>query len=335
MKKLTALLAALLATACGTQKLDPAEIRQAMPDRNAVQISQPAPAGAAARLQSPVPLRLAAAPAVGEPSPLALTSYFFATSVNVGVAFTLLRLELVTFWPATSCTETACTWGPGSEQGDLNRYMLVVTRNGDGYDYVLSGQPKSNPSAAFTPIISGTAFPGPTRPQGHGTLTADFDRAWAELDHAPGETQRDFGSLAVEYDGRTAMHIGVTFHDARTDDPVPAGAAPYRSDVVYAFDASGAAGELQVGFRTKAPFAPGYQEQVGLRTRWTAAGPGRADVTYDASSDPVVHYDGSQCWTGAAGGWAMTYDRTAGVETGLESTCAFSPASYFDLGFPQ
>ena len=56
MKKLTALLAALLATACGTQKLDPAEIRAAMPDRDAVKISQPAPQGAAtARLSTTSP----------------------------------------------------------------------------------------------------------------------------------------------------------------------------------------------------------------------------------------------------------------------------------------
>ena len=306
-----------------------------MPDRTAVQITQPQPGAAAAPGAAPASLRLAAgAPAVGDPSPLAVTSYFFAASVNAGVGLTLLQLELVTLWPPTRCDEASCTWGPGASQSDLNRWMLVVTRNGDGYDYALSGQPKSNPSAAFTPVISGTAFPGPTRPQGHGTFTADFDRAWAELDHAPGEVQRDFGSLAVRYDGRTSMHLEVDFVNTRTDEPVAADAAPYRADAVYAFDATGDGGELQVGFRTRTPYAPGYQEQVGLRTRWTGAGAGRADVAYDASSVPVVSYDGSQCWAGAAGGWAMTYDLTAGVETGLESTCAFTPALPFDLAFP-
>jgi len=305
-----------------------------MPDRTAVKIAQPEPTAAAARLASPVPLRLAAAPAVGDPSPLAVTSYHFASAVNLGVGLTLLQLELVTFWPPTSCTEAACTWGPGASQSDLNRWMLVVTRNGDGYDYVLSGQPRSNPAAAFTPVISGTAFPGPTRPQGHGTFTADFDRAWAELDHAPGEVQRDFGALTASYDGRGAMKIGVTFLGGKSDDPVPAGTAPHRTNAIYAFEASGAGGELQVGFRTVEPYAAGFEERVGLRTRWNEAGEGRADVAYDALSEPPVSYDGSQCWAGEAGGWAMTYDFTAGVETGLETSCAFSPALPFGLTIP-
>jgi len=334
MKKLTALLAALLATACGNTKLDPAEIRQAMPDRNAVQISQPAPAGAAARLESPVPLRLAATPAVGDPSPLALTSYFFATSVNLGVGLTLLQLELVTLWPPTSCTDVACTWGPGAGRGDLNRHMLVVTRNGDGYDYALSGQPLSDPSAPFTTLISGTAFPGPTRRQGHGTMVADFDAAWANLDHPAGAVQTDFGRLEASYDGREAMKIGVTFLGTKSDKPAADPANPFRTNAIYDFRAAADGGELQVGFRTVEPFAAGFEERVGLRTRWNAAGAGRADVSYDAFSDPTVSYDGSQCWAGAAGNWEMTYDFTLGFEVGSETSCVFTPALPFGLTIP-
>jgi hypothetical protein len=260
-----------------------------------------------------------------------VTSYLFASAVNSGVGLSLLQLELVTLWPPTSCTEDACTWGPGASAGDLNRWMMVVTRNGDAFDYVLSAQPKSDPAAPFTPVIGGSAFPGAARGRGHGTLNADFDRAWAALDHAPGEVQKDFGSLAATYDGRASMKIGVTFLGGKSDEPAPDPSHPYRTNARYAFEASGAGGELQVGFRTVEPYSAGFPEAVGLRTRWDDAGAGRADITYD---NPNLSYQGSQCWAGQAGAWAMTYDATQGPVTGEEAACAFAPAKPFDLTIP-
>ena len=115
-----ALAAALLATACGQESLDPDEIRQALPDPAAVRITQPDPSGGAPRLAGgDGTAALALAPAPGAPSPLAVTSHFFASAVNLGVGLTLLQLELVTLWPPTSCAADACTWGPGSGAGEL------------------------------------------------------------------------------------------------------------------------------------------------------------------------------------------------------------------------
>jgi len=331
MKKLTALLAALLATACGNQKLDPAEIRSALPDPNAVKITQPAPSSA--RLASPVPLRLAAAPAqLGQPAELAVTSYAFALSLNLGVGLTLFQLELVTaLIPPTSCTDTACTWGPGAGENDVNRWMLVVTRSGEGYDYVLSGQPLSNPSAAFTPVISGTAFPGPTRPQGHGSFTVDFDRAWAELDHRAGEV-RSFGTLAATYDGRGAMRLGVVFTEGRNDDhPGADPQNPNRANARYDFTDGAAGGELKLGWRTVAPFSAEYiSEDVKLRTRWAPGGAGRGDIAYHNAN---LTYAASQCWDGRTAGWGTVFDGMQNPAVGDETACAYDLDPSWTTGF--
>ncbi len=324
MKKLAALAATMLVTACG-QDLKPEEIRHAMPAASVLTITAPNPNGATGKFAAEGDPLLAVAPAPGGPSPLAVSSWLFATAVNGGVFWTLAPIAWFTqVVPPTRCDPDACTWGPGSGAADLNVWTLVVARNGDAFDYSLSGAPKSTGGTRPVTVIAGRAWAGTLPNRGHGGFEVDFDSAWAGLDHAAGEVQQDFGSLTVTYDARTDLVLLATFLNARNgDDPGVDPASPNRLNAAYAFQASAAGGDLQVGWRT---LPVGATEQTAaLHTRWlgagSSAGGGRADA---AVTTPGASLAFSECWDGPPG-YAMTFDGLHG--TGLESACVFPTAA--------
>ncbi len=341
MKMTAALSALLLATACGTQQpLSAVEIRAAMPRSAVVNVNAPdpgAPAGAF-RLSS---ARLAEGSVVAAgnvvKAPTAVLSYVFATTINAGVFWALAPVAwFVDVVPPTRCDHDSCTWGPGSKPSELNDWKLVVSRAGDGYDWTLSARPKSSAAAPFTAVLSGRAYPGSLPGRGHGSFHADFDGAWAALDHAAGEAQQDFGSLAVDYDARGGVKINATFLGARNNDApgvTTAIAYPNRTNAVYAFAAepAGAAGDLQLGFRNTG-YAAGNAGAIDLatktlHTRWKSAG-GRGDLVITAPAPDNTSVAFSQCWDGAPD-YGMTFDGTRAAGDPLRgdpALCAYADA---------
>lgn len=331
MRKLAALAAALLAAGCA-QKDVAEEFRSAMPSAQEVQVGAPAAGQAAVAAAPGAPVGRVEAAAAPARSEYAVTSLAFATSINVSVAVTLLRLEAVTAWPPTACTDDACTWGPGSEQGDVNEWQLVVTRAGEGYDYALQGRPKGQ-QGAFVSLISGQAFPGPARHRGHGTLTIDFEAAWAGLAHGvypdgSPRVQEDFGVVQIAYDARNDLAVQAAFAGAKDADRFAADPTA-RADVWYDFAAKPAGGDLHLAFRTL-PLGDA-SESVSLHTRWANGGNGRGDVEYVGPQAPSGPYHASECWSDAAGGFALTYDTEPAY--GAETACAGFPSADY-LAFP-
>jgi len=340
MRTLPALLAAaLLVTACGQKKLAPEEVRAAMPAAAVLRIDAPAADATGAAPAGPVggpQLSVAAAP-VGGPSPLAISSYLLATAVNGGVFWALAPIAWLTeVVPPTSCTDTACTWGPGSQAAELNDFMLVVQRSGDGYDYTLSGAPKSPAGSPFVAVLTGKAWPGTVAHRGHGTFQVDFDAAWEGLAHPAGAVQADFGSISVDYDARTALSLDATFLGSRNSDhPGSDPSKPNRTNAVYAFDASATGGDLRVGWRTLAPFsAEAPQASVSLHTQWNAAGQGVADARFGAPdlSAGSTLVSMSQCWDGPPA-HAMTYDSLSTTLTD-KTACAIEPGAPVTIQIP-
>jgi hypothetical protein len=327
MHKPVALAAVLLLTACG-QKLKPEEIRHAMPVANVLEITAPNPSGAAGRLAGQGGPMLAVAPAPGARSPLAVSSWLFAVAVNGGVFWTLAPITWFTqAVPPTSCDTDSCTWGPGSGAADLNVWKLVVTRAGDAYDYTLSGAPRSTGGTHFVPVISGKAWPGALPNRGHGSFHVDFDAVWAGLDHAVGEVQQDFGTIAVTYDARTNVVLDVTFLDARNgDDPGLDPASPNRLNAVYAFTTSLTGGDLQVGWRTLP--AGVTERKASLHTRWLAGSGGRAEASFVTTGASVAQ---TECWDGPPG-YLMTFDALGG--TGSVAACLITTAEPPTIAIP-
>jgi hypothetical protein len=313
MKKLALLAAAALAAGCA-QKLDPDEIRAAMPRKEAVRIETPAGTGteaAAAGLHRVAGADAAAAAFTGT-SEFAATTYWTAVSVNVGVWWTLFQIEVVTLFPPTECDTESCTWGP--HEGDHgNEWRLVVSREGDGYGYLLQARPPGG-AGAFATIIDGVAFPGPERHRSNGAFTVFFDAGDA-LAHEPGWTKRDFGTLEVTYDTRAGASVDAVFLGGRNADA----ADPFPMNATYAFDATGEGGELQLAF-----VRLDTEESLALRSRWIGTGAGRGDAQYQGNG---LTYQVSECWS-AAPAFELVFDSEPLPDYGSEAACAFPSASW-------
>lgn len=322
MKRLSVAVVALLATACGQKDLSAEQIRQAMPLAADLHIAAPDPTSPTGLLAGERgPSALVAPLPVAPQSPLAIASWKLAIAVNGGVYWTLAPIAWFTqVVPPTKCDPDACTWGPGSGAADLNVWKLVVAKKGDAFEYSLFGAAKSRGGTAFVTVIHGMAWPGAQPNRGTGGFEIDFDSAWAGLDHPATEARQDFGSLTVNYDVRADLLLLARFLNARnTDDPGLDPASPNRVNAAYAFGASAAGGDLQVGWRT---LPAGVAERtVALHTRWLTGSGGRADVAATAPSGSGAW---SECWGGPPA-WTMTWDGLHA--TGSEAACLFPTAA--------
>ncbi|HEY6101417.1 MAG TPA: hypothetical protein VIW03_18405, partial [Anaeromyxobacter sp.] len=286
MRTIALLLCAALA-ACGSTTNTADDIRATLPTSDALRIDAPDPNASSALTAGGA----GAAVTRDGKSELAVLSYVFAATVNWGVASTLVHVHLVTLLPPTSCVEdVSCTWGPGSSATDLNDWMLVVTKVDGGYEWALSGNPKSTPAADFVTVLSGVAYPGARRARGHGSFTADFD-AFATLDQPAGYV-REYGTMTATYDAQGPLSLRVVWLGGKNqDDPGADPGSPNRADAVYDFDA--ASRDLVVAWRAL-PVTAG-SAVVTLHTRWQAGGAGRSDVR--AVDNPLT-YEESECWDG-------------------------------------
>lgn len=335
MKKTLSLAAAATLVAACSSSLDPNAVRGALPSAGAVQLGTPAATSSGATaLRAPALVELDSlavnAQALGETpsykSEYAVTSYWTAVTVNVGVWWTLTLVDVITRLRPTSCDESSCTWGPWVDDDGLNRWKLHVEKQDGGYAYVLSGQ-NGVQGGDFVPLVSGVAYPGPDRDHGKGSFSIDFD-AQDALAHGPLWQKGDFGKLDVQYDTLAAVSIDVVLRNGRNNDP----ANPVFMNAVYAFDATrGAGGELQVAFENLTT-----TEIASLRTRWDGAGAGRSDAQYSGQDGVLGNGDdlyASECWAGEALGFVERYDSKIAI--GSEALdCAFNPARYADVVLP-
>jgi hypothetical protein len=322
MKRLIVAVAALLTTACSEQDLSAEQIRKAMPLAASLHIAAPDPTGATGLLAARGPDALAAPVAVAGPSPLAVASYKLATAINGGVVWTLEPIARFTQTvPPTKCDPDACTWGPGSGAAELNVWKLVVAKKGDAFEYSLFGAAKSTGGTAFVTVLHGKAWPGAEPNRGYGEFEADFDGAWAGLDHPVTEVRQDFGGLTVSYDLRTDLVLLARFYNARNaNNPGIDLANPNRVNAAYLFLANAAGGDLQVAWRT---LPAGITENtVALQTRWLTGAGGRADLLATVGS---ATSRSSECWGGPPS-WSMTWD-AANPGSGSESSCLFPTAA--------
>lgn len=319
-KRIVSLLsiAALVAACAPADVAD--QYRDALPKKEAIQIGTPAAEGAAGALA-------VRRQGLGETplyqSEYAVMSYWTAVTLNLGVWWTLSLVQIVAAHPPTACDDLSCTWGPWVDDAGLNRWQLVVVKEGAEFAYTLSAQNGVEPGP-FVPVLAGVARPGADRHHGSGTFTIDFD-AQDLLAHGPLWEKQDFGRLTVVHDNEAGTAIDAAFVGARSSDP----ANRHFLDAAYSFRDAGAGGELQIAFENLET-----TETVGLRTRWTGTGAGRGDAHYNGPDGRGgrVDYFASECWAGEPLGFVEVYDSK--VPFGAESSCAFVPASYSDLQLP-
>jgi len=327
MKKLSSLIAAaLLLAACGSKE-DPAQqYRDAMPKAQAVQVGTPDSDATTANALGLETNALGDSRATQ--SEYAIMSYYLARTMNGGVGFTLRFLQYVTAFPATSCDDASCTWGPWLDDNGLNRWKLTVEKVADGgFAYVLAGQRGSDTAAPWESIIAGTAYPV-DRDHGSGSFTIDFE-AEARLDHGGQWQQHDFGHIDVTYDNTHDVSIAANFIDAVNSDPLD----PHPLNAAYSFQRAASGGTLQIAFENLTT-----TEVVSLDTRWSPGGAGRSDAHYNGP-DGVggrVDYYASECWAGAAQDYAEVYDSKDIPQLRDPSACSpFSSPEYATVTLPE
>src|SRR5947209_4491340 len=241
MRKLLAISLAVAAACGGTQSFQD-QARDAMPDSNGVRMGAP--------------------------------SDNQAGSTNLTVQNQgqqdLAVVEAVTNTPPTSCTESSCTWGPGSNALDPNTYQLSVSKNADGvsFDWHLDAQSKAAAAGSpFVTILHGNAIPSGIRHRGSGTFTIDLDAAATLNNHST-----DHGSIEIAYSNVGPAHITARFKGVNDSSPNHAGD---RGNAYYDFrEQVSGGGDMEIAWHNL-----NTNERTDIHSRWLSNGSGRADVT--------------------------------------------------------
>jgi|GEM_PF-1539797 len=327
MRKLLALTLVTALAACGGAASGTGSVkddsRSALPTKDAVAVGSPKASGAAARGPSGIQQNsISRDDAAGTQSPWLLVTASLSASINGGAGGILDLLTNIVSQEPTSCTDTSCTWGPGSSALDFNVYEMVVVKNGGQFDYLLSGQAKSRPGSAFVAFLSGSSTPSAQPHHGTGNFTIDFDAA-AQLDH-PGS---DVGKLSMTYSNVGALQVNATFTNTKDSRD-----QAQRNNALYAYanDATGG-GDLNVGVHNLTT-----GNRFSLHSRWKNDGEGRADIN-GSGTDNGAAYDVtvSECWSSAPfnvvyfNSTLKTVEITgiAGADSGAQGSCAYPSAS--------
>jgi hypothetical protein len=310
----TLALAALIA-ACGGGTTSSGSLQDQA--RNAM------PRGENLQVKAPTSTNLKDDRTVEQDSTVGQGSGYFAITVGVALvingstAVTLGLIKSITDFPATSCTEDTCTWGPGSSALDANNYKLVVTKKTDPserFEYALSGQAKTRPGSDFVTFISGTAVPSGTPHRGTGTLVIDWD-ARAKLDNAGNDT----GKLTIDYSNTGNATLSATALGVR-DGNLP----NHKLNVKYGYgENADGSGDLELAIHDLVNDA-----RLSLHSRWKATGAGRGDAQFKQDQTTVT---ASECWGAASAAfkvvfWTDSLPIVLGPTSGVETDCAFSPA---------
>ncbi len=320
MRKLLAL--SLLAAACGGAQSFKDQSRDALPSKDTVAMG--APSSASPTSDAP-PDQITQNSTAGQHSPFFDLTVAVSTAFNGGTALWLGIVEQVTATEPTSCAANTCTWGPGSGALDASVYKLVVTQQGDGYDWALSGQDKAKPTSDFVVFMNGHAIPGAQKHHGSGNFTIDFDKA-ATL---PGPHDATGKLEVTSYTNVGPAHLDVTFTGAKDNQHIG-----QLNNLVYSYanDTTGG-GDLDFAVHNTTT-----QDRFSVHSRWKNSGTGRADVAGVGSGYNVSL---SECWGAAP--FAVSYFSSSvkivaapfgGPDAGAETSCAYAPAAFSSKSAP-
>jgi len=249
-----------------------------------------------------------------------LATWYVATrgvtsTFNGGSIWVLVLLHAIVKFPVTSVASDTLTWGPWSDALSPAEYKLDVHVVGDGtFAYALSGRSKTTASAAFEPVIHGTADPRAGALAASGEFVIDLD---ASRRVNPVDSSDDHGSVEAHYDlAQRHLDLAITTTGDR-GEPVVAG---------YAYNgAADGSGDMTFEFSADAGGGAAL-ETATLRSRWRSTGAGRADARIAGGDLGTVEITASECWDTMFA--RVYYADSAGFAptSGSEAACAFATA---------
>ena len=198
------------------------------------------------------------------------------------------------------------------------------------YQYKFEGRPRTDPTAPFVIVLSGTHSPAlnvqgrEIERFGSGSFTLDWD-ARASLPQPPDDNVGKVDYSYQQMSPADPASITAQFHQVK-DDSHPG----QRVDANYAF-AQEPRGPGSMDFIYIVPDSASQAGGRGVvRSRWKFSGAGRSDVQIKTTDGTVVLFL-SECWDI---NYASVYKQDSwvgGQSWGAESDCAFSPAEYSTL----
>lgn len=239
--------------------------------------------------------------------------------VNLGTAWVLGLVNLITKYPTTEKTATSATWGPWRGELSPAEWRLRVTRGaGDVYAYVLEGRRVG--VGEYRAVITGEGYaPGDAR-RGLGSFTFDHDAADA-IDPARLRDPDASGTIKVEHDLRG---LRGDLKGAYTIDAVahPTAKAGDFSVSLERLDGGGGTVDIVSKGDIDDDKAKAALEDITMKSRWNAVGAGRADVTVQNGDIPasIGILSMTECWgttfkqvyyTDSAGIFATSGDEAA------------------------
>jgi hypothetical protein len=309
--------------ACVIQESDPdaSKFREGIPSKEQVALEEPVASTGTTGTQS---FELGMGLQDGPGATSYATYYRFTREmfdgVNLGTAAILGSIWIIVSYPPTSLEEEEAIWGPWTEALSPAEYRFRATEvASEQYSYALEARAK-NTDDPWTAVWLGEGFGEGHKDHLAGWFELDFDAA-NEVDPTRLNADEESGKVRVTYDLRsypTTIRAQMTeaqgdaWFDIRLTTDKDGGG---RVDI----DALDDVDDSKV---TK-------KEDVAMRSRWSATGAGRADVTVangDLPEGTVVH--ASECWSASFS--RVYWSDTLGMEPeqGDEASCAFEGAEF-------
>lgn len=278
--------------ACGTGQ--DAAFRNAVPSEQSVTVNTP-DSGSANALT------------LGQTSDFYKMTYAVSRDVNSGVRDLVRLIKSIVAKPATTRKTDERIWGPGAADAlSPVLYRLVVDREATGkYSYSLQYRPRgsADTDSNYTSIITGDSDVTSGKNDGLGDMSVSIDD-WAQVQPNGCGT----GTLDIHYDTTTDPEtLTVQFNNfspcagGSTADGRPLQAATY----YYARHPDGS-GDFQftaLGDAQNGAYTPVVDETFAMRSRWTATGAGRSDVTISGGDlmqqNGISQVSASECWDGS------------------------------------
>lgn len=243
--------------------------------------------------------------------------------VNSGTAATLLLVEKIVRYPATSTTADSATWGPHTEPLSPNTWKLTVVRTApETYSYTLEGKGKTEADSAYRVVLSGNHV-NLGQNLGTGSFLIDWDK-----DRQLPENANNFGTVTVTYARTSATattQIDADFVQVRHGTTEPRVDAQYR---YAATPGQGGAFEFQLA-KDFVDTTPAL-ENGKIKSRWLESGAGRAD-TQVSGGDLASPVTINECWDS---GFLSRFQQTSyspAQNYGAASICAFATPEYASL----
>jgi hypothetical protein len=256
-------------------------------------------------------------------------------SVNGGTLWVLNLIEQVAKYPPTTLEENKAVWGPSTEALSPTTWRLTVTRSGEAsFSWVLEGKAKTEEDSAFRAVLSGTqqvavdANGERVKGYGSGELFIDWDKARTLPD-----ADDHVGTADIKYSRASATAeatVEAEFKQVRDEND-----ANRRVDGSYRYKATAEGGEFQ--FATYKDVDNGNPlrtklEKLTIRSRWAAAGAGRADIRV-TEGDLVGEATLNECWDSdfLSTYFRVSLDPRLGYGEAEASCGGFSAAGYSSL----